>query len=108
MLIVSSIRLMFDLSVSCVPRPCLYMLGSSSQPKCLHVYICLTPVVCERWNLSHPIITWCFETTNCRNGAQLGEHFLEILMRDHLIYYRRSKQIRCINMINITCNQIVT
>ena len=30
MLIVSSIRLMFDLSVSCVPRPCLYMLGSSS------------------------------------------------------------------------------
>ena len=24
---------MFDLSVSCVPRPCLYMLGSSSQPK---------------------------------------------------------------------------
>ena len=30
MWIVSSIRLMFDLSVSCVPRPCLYMLGSSS------------------------------------------------------------------------------
>ena len=29
-------------------------------------------------------------------------------MRDHLIYYRRSKQIRCKNMINITCNQIVT
>ena len=28
-------------------------------------------------------------------------------MRDHLIYYRRSKQIRCINMINITCNQII-
>ena len=35
MLIVSTIRLMFDLSVSCVPRPCLYMLGSSSQPKCI-------------------------------------------------------------------------
>ena len=30
MLIVSSIRLMLDLSVFCVPRPCLYMLGSSS------------------------------------------------------------------------------
>src|SRR3954468_19038854 len=35
MLIVSSIRLMFDLSVFRVPRPCLYMLGSSSQPKCI-------------------------------------------------------------------------
>ena len=34
MLIVSSIRLMLDLSVFRVPRPCLYMLGSSSQPKC--------------------------------------------------------------------------
>ena len=30
MLIASSIRLMFDLSVLRVPRPCLYMLGSSS------------------------------------------------------------------------------
>ena len=30
MLIVSTIRLMFNLSVSCVPRPCMYMLGSSS------------------------------------------------------------------------------
>ena len=30
MLIISTIWLMFDLSVSCVPRPCLYMLGSSS------------------------------------------------------------------------------
>ena len=34
MLIVSSIRLLLDLSVFRVPRPCLYMLGSSSQPKC--------------------------------------------------------------------------
>ena len=34
MVIISTIRLMFDLSVSCVPRPCLYMLGPSSQPKC--------------------------------------------------------------------------
>ena len=35
MLIVSSIRLMLDLSVFRVPRPCMYMLGSSSQPKCI-------------------------------------------------------------------------
>ena len=45
---------------ACVPRPCPYMLGSS------------TPVVFEHKNLSHPIITWCFETTNFRNGAHLG------------------------------------
>ena len=96
MLIVSTIRLMLDLSVFCVPRPCLYMLGSS------------TPVVFERKNLSHPIITWCFETTNLRNGAQLGEILSWNFNEGHLIYYRRSKQIRCINMINITCNQIVT
>ena len=37
-----------------------------------------------------------------------GNTFLEIIIRDHLTYYRRSKQIRCKNMINITCNQIVT
>ena len=32
------------------------------------------PVVCERKNPSHPIITWCLEATNCSNGAQLGEN----------------------------------
>ena len=58
MLIVSTIRLMFDLSISCVPRPCLYMLGSSSQPKCfacvprpcLYMLGSSTPVVFERLN----------------------------------------------------------
>ena len=116
MLIVSSIRLVFDLSVFRVPRPCLYMLGSSSQPKCfacvprpcLYMLGSSTPVVCERKNLSHPIITWCFETTNLHNGAQLGGTLL-------LKFYKGSSYLlpsfsanKMHNMINITCNQIVT
>ena len=51
MLTVSSIRLMFDLSVSCVPRPCLYMLGSLSQPKC---FACV--------NLSYTRCMWTLES----------------------------------------------
>ena len=109
MLIVFSIRLMLDLLVFCVPRPCLYMLGSSSQPKC---FACV--------NLAH---TRCIRTLESitpdhhvvlrNNGPSQrctvrGNTSLEILVRDHLTYYRRSKQIRCKNMINITCNQIVT
>ena len=109
MLIVSSIRLMLDLSVLRVPRPCLYMLGSSSQPKC---FACV--------NLAYTRCMWTLESITPDHHVVLrnnelsqwhtvrGEHFLEIIMRDHLIYYRRSKQIRCKNMINITCNQIVT
>ena len=45
MLIISTIWLMFDLSVSCVPRPCLYMLGSSS----------LTQVFCVCKTGLHPL-----------------------------------------------------
>src|SRR5215216_6250625 len=37
MLIISTILLTFDLSVSSVPRPCLYMLGSSSLTQVFHV-----------------------------------------------------------------------
>ena len=56
MLIISTIWLMLDLSVLRVPRPCLYMLGSSSQPKCiacvprpcLYMLGSSTPVVFER------------------------------------------------------------
>ena len=137
MLIVSTIRLMLDLSVSCVPRPCLYMLGSSSQPKCFacvprpclymlgsssqpKCFACVprpclymlgssTPVVFKRKNLSHPIITWCFKTTNFRNGAQLGRTLSwNYSEGSSYLSCRHSKQIRCKNMINITCNQIVT
>ena len=70
--ILSTIRLMFDLSVFRVPRPCLYMLGSSSQPKCF-ACVDLAYTRCMRTLESiTPIITWCFKTTNLRNGAQLG------------------------------------
>src|SRR6266536_1839053 len=87
MLIVSTIRLMFDLSVSRVPRPCLYMLGSSSQPKC---FACV--------NLSY---TRCMRTLGSitpdhhvvlRNNEPSqrctlrGNTFLTFLVRDHLIY----------------------
>ena len=104
-----SYRLMLDLSVSCVPRPCLYMLGSSSQPKC---FACV--------NLAYTRCMWTLESITPDHHVVLqnnelsqwctirGNTSLEIIMRDHLIYYRRSKQIRCKNMINITCNQKVT
>ena len=106
MLIISTIWFTFDLSVSSVPRPCMYMLGSSS----------LTQVFCMCKTVLHPLYVNVKPITPdhhmvLRNDELSqrckvrGEHFLEILMRDHLIYYRRSKQIRCINMINITCNQ---
>ena len=78
---------MFDLSVSCVPRPCLYMLGSSSQPKCF-ACVNLAYTRCMRMLESitpdHHVVLrnnepsqWC---TVRRNTS------LEILVRDHLIY----------------------
>ena len=49
MLIISSIWFMIDLSVSCVPRPCLHMLGSSSLTRVFRACNYFAPVVCERW-----------------------------------------------------------
>ena len=93
-------------SVLRVPRPCLYMLGSSSQPKCiacvprpyLHMlgssslteYSACAKLACTRCirtlSLSHPIITWCLGTTNFGNGAYSGRILLSWnLVRDHLI-----------------------
>ena len=46
-------------------------------------------------SLSHPIITRCFKTTNCSNGAYEGRtlYYLDINVRDHLIMLpSRSKQ----------------
>ena len=109
MLIVSTIRLMLDLSVSCIPRPCLYILGSSSQPKCF-ACVNLSYTRCMRMLESitpdHHVVLRNNELS--QRCTVRGNTFLKFLMRDHLIYYRRSKQIRCINMINITCNQKVT
>ena len=85
MLIVSSIRLMLDLSVFRVPRPCFYMLGSSSQPKC---------IVCVNLAYTHCIRTLGSITPDhhvvLRNNEPSqrctvrGNTFLEIIMRDHL------------------------
>ena len=109
MLIVSAIRLMFDLSVSCVPRPCLYMLGSSSQPKC---FACV--------NLAYTRCMWMLESITPDHHVVLrnnelsqwcivrGDTFLKFYEGSSYLCYRRSKQIRCKNMINISCNQIVT
>ena len=109
MLIVSSIRLMLDLSVLRVPRPCLYMLDSSSQPKCIAcVNLAYTRCIrtLEPITPDHHVVLRNNELS--QRCTVRGNTSLEILVRDHLTYYRRSKQIRCINMINITCNQIVT
>ena len=109
MLIVSSIRLMFDLSVFRVPRPCLYMLGSWSQPKCIAcVNLAYTRCIrtLESITPDHHVVLRNNEPS--QRCTVWWNNFLEIIIRDHLTYYRRSKKIRCINMINITCNQIVT
>ena len=109
MLIVSTIRLMLDLSVSYVPRPCLYMLGSSSQPKCI-VCVNLAYTRCIRTLGSitpdHHVVLqndelsqWC---------TVRGNTFLKFYEGSSYLCYRRSKKIRCKNMINISCNQIVT
>ena len=88
MLIVSSIRLMLDLSVFCVPSPCLYMLGSSSQPKC---------IACVNLAYTHCIRTLeSITTTNLRKSAQLGGTLSwNYYEGSSYLSYRRSKQIRC-------------
>ncbi len=64
-------------------------------PSILHVQNWLAPIVCERR---------AYHTRSSRGASKQrtfatvhswGEHFLEIIIRDHLTYYRRSKQIRC-------------
>ena len=96
MLIVSSIRLMLDLSVFRVPRPCLYMLGSSSQPKCIAcVNLAYTRCIrtLESITPDHHVVLRNNEPS--QRCTVRGNTFLEILVRGHLTYYRRSKQIRC-------------
>src|SRR6266536_1512252 len=95
MLIVSSIRLMLDLSVSRVPRPCLYMLGSSSQPKCL--------CVCK--SVLHPLYAnvRIYHTRSSRGASNepsqrctlRGNTLLKFCEGSSYLCYRRSKQIRC-------------
>src|SRR3989337_4306205 len=97
MLIVSSIRLMFDLSVFRVPRPCLYMLGSSSQPKCFAcVNLAYTRCIrtLESITPDHHVV---FRNNEPSQRCTLrGNTFLEIFSEgSSYLCYRRSKQIRC-------------
>ena len=86
MLIVSSIRLIFDLSVFRVPRPCLYMLGSSSQPKCIAcVNLAYTRCIRTLGSITpddHVVLRNNETSQQCTVG---GDTFLEIIARDHLI-----------------------
>ena len=96
MLIASAIRLMFDLSVSCVPRPCLYMLGSSSQPKC---FACLNLAytrcmrTLESITPDHHVVLRNNEPS--QRCTVRGNTFLKFYEGSSYLCYRRSKQIRC-------------
>ena len=96
MLIVSAIRLMLDLSVSCVPRPCLYMLGSSSQPKC---FACVNLAYTRcMWTLGsitpdHHVVLRNNELSQRRTVR--GNTSLKFCEESSYLCYRRSKQIRC-------------
>ena len=96
MLIVSTIRLMFDLSVSRVPRPCLYMLGSSSQPKCF-ACVNLAYTSCMRTLGSitpdrHVVLQNNELSQRC---TVRGNTFLKFYEGSSYLSYRRSKKIRC-------------
>ena len=97
MLIISSIWLMLDLSVFRVPRPCLYMLGSSSQPKCI-ACVNLAYTLCIRTLESitpdhHVVLRNNEPSQRC---TLRGNTFLEIFSEgSSYLCYRRSKQIRC-------------
>ena len=96
MLIVSTIRLMFDLSVSCVPRPCLYMLGSSSQPKCF-ACVNLAYTHCMRTLESitpdYHVVLQNNELSQWRTVR--GNTFLKFYEGSSYLCYRCSKKIRC-------------
>ena len=95
MLIASTIRLMFDLSVSRVPRPCLYILGSSSQPKCF-ACVNLAYTRCMRTLESitpdhHVVLRNNEPSQRCIVRGTLSWNFSE---GSSYLCYRRSKQIR--------------
>ena len=110
MLIISTIWLMFDLSVSCVPRPYLYMLGLSS----------LTQVFCVCKTGLHPLYVneriyhtrssrgaskrWTFTTVHTR-----GEHLSWNLVKGSS--YNATvvlSKIRCIKGLTSHAIQYVT
>ena len=96
MLIVSSIRLMLDLSVFRVPRPCLYMLGSSSQPKyfaCVNIAYTHCMRMLESITPNHHVVLRNNELS--QRCTVRGNTFLKFYEGSSYLCYRRSKQIRC-------------
>jgi hypothetical protein len=110
MLIISTIWLMFDLSISCVPRPCLYMLGSSS----------LTQVFCVCKTGLHPLYVneesitpdhhVVLQNVELSQWCILGENtYLEILVKGSS--YNATvvlSKIRCIKGLTSHAIQYVT
>ena len=98
MLVISTIWLMFDLSVSSVPRPCLYMLGSSSLTQVFRTCKTVLLPLYVNVELITPIITWCLGTTNCRNGAYSGRTLIPWNFSKGLSYKATVvlSKIRCI------------
>ena len=106
MLIMSTIWFTFDLSVSSVPRPCLYMLGSSS----------LTRVFCMCKTVLHPFyVNVELITPDHHVVSRHDELSQRCILRENtytLKFSERSSynatavlsKIRCVK-INITCNQ---
>ena len=106
MLIISTIWFTLDLSVSSVPRPCLYMLGSSS----------LTRVFCVCKTGMHPLyVNVELIRPDHHVVSQHGELSQRCILRENtytLKFSERSSykatvelsKIRCIK-INIICNQ---
>ena len=76
---------MLDLSVSSVPMPYLHMLGSSSLTRVfLRVQNCLAPVVDGRRAYHTRSLRAVLARRTLATVHTQGEHFLIILVRDHL------------------------
>ena len=96
MLIISTIWFTFDLSVSNVPRPCLYMLGLSSLTwlfrmckTVLHpLYVNVEPITPDHHVVSQhkELSQWCIVR---------GNTSLKFCEGSSCLYHCRSKQIRC-------------
>ena len=89
-----------------VPRPYLYMLGSSSLTWVFRVCNCFAPVVFERRAYHTRSSRGVSARRTFATVHTQGEHFcLEILVRDHLIMLPSIKARQDAYRINITCNQ---
>src|SRR3954467_13830011 len=96
---------MFGLLVSCVPRPCLYMLGSSSLTRLFRTCNWLTSVVCGRR---------VYHTRSSRGASKRRtfltvhtkeEHIIILILkkRDHLIMLPSRSYLS-----NIKCIKVLT